>query len=96
MPPGALESILLPIAGMLTGIAVIGTIGWTIRYWVQRHYESTSGALGADAQQDVKRLEERVAALEELGGRMQDLEERLDFAERVLAQHRERGRLGNG
>jgi hypothetical protein len=36
------------------------------------------------------------AEVEELRYRVTDLEERLDFAERVLAQHREPERLGPG
>jgi len=38
-------------------------------------------------------LEDRVAELEAQQMRMQELEERVEFAERLLSQHRETGRL---
>ncbi len=41
-------------------------------------------------------LEGRVADLEASQGRVLELEERLDFAERLLAQQRESSRLGSG
>lgn len=47
-----------------------------------------------------KKIEERLAALEQelatLQGDMNDAQERLDFAERLLAQSREAKRLGGG
>lgn len=42
------------------------------------------------AQSAIEALEERVAELEAQQGRLLELEERLDFAERVLTQQRER------
>jgi hypothetical protein len=41
-------------------------------------------------------LRERVQELEVLPGRMMELEERLDFTERMLVQQREVGRLAEG
>jgi hypothetical protein len=91
-----MEDILIPIAGMITGVAIIGTLGWTIRFWVAKHYESTTGSLDAGAKAVLERLEDRVAELEDVAGRVQDLEERLDFAERVLVRQREAGQLPGG
>lgn len=88
--------LLAAIAGMLTGTIVIVTLGRTVRHWVDRHYESRRGALGAGDPDEVARLSERLKAVEdELSGRMLDLEERVDFTERVLAQARERPQLGD-
>lgn len=86
---------LVAIAGMLTGTIVIVTLGRTVRHWVDRHYESRRGAVGAGTTDEVAHLTERLKTVEdELSGRMLDLEERVDFTERVLAQARERPQLG--
>ena len=39
---------------------------------------------------------ETQAELERVKGRLAELEERLDFTERVLSQHRDAGKLGAG
>jgi hypothetical protein len=44
----------------------------------------------------IAELEDRVAELEAVQGRMLELEERLDFAERMLARESERLRLPQG
>jgi len=44
---------------------------------------------------EVRRLEDRVAALEDQAQRVQELEERLDFAERILAKQGQRPLLGD-
>ena len=43
----------------------------------------------------VRDLEDRVAALESQTDRLQELEERLDFAERMLAHHRQEPLIGD-
>ena len=45
---------------------------------------------------DLADLETRVRELEAREGRMAELEERMDFSERMLAQHRDQARLGAG
>ena len=95
MDTGAV-SLLIPLAGMLTGVVMLGTIGWTVRHWVNRHYEHRERMRGGGGE-EVRQLEERVLMLEDAVGRVQDLEERLDFTERVLTQQRnEAGQLGAG
>ncbi len=49
----------------------------------------TSEAIGEAAAERVAELEARVADLEQEEFRMHELEERLDFAERLLSAHRE-------
>ena len=66
---------------------MLGTLGWTVRHWVSRHYEHRERLRGVGGE-DLRRIEERVLMLEDAAGRVQDLEERLDFTERVLAQQR--------
>jgi hypothetical protein len=83
------------IAWMLTGTVIFVTIGWTVRHWVDRHYDSRRRATGEVGGVELARLTERMGELEEqVSGRILDLAERLDFTERVLAQSRERPQLG--
>ena len=51
--------------------------------WARR---LSSGASSADISADVEELRHRLLELEAERGHMQELEERLDFAERMLAQ----------
>ncbi len=51
------------------------------------------GAPGAASNQAVQRLE---AEVEHLRQDVVEMQERLDFAERLLAQHREAPRMGSG
>jgi hypothetical protein len=88
--------VLVPVAGMFTGVIALVTLGWTVRHWVDRHYESRRGTTGTGGADDVARLTERLKTVEDdLSSRMLDLEERVDFTERVLAQARERPELGD-
>ena len=91
-----MEDILVPIAGMLTGLGMAWVLGSTIRFWVQRHYENKRLQGGGTSSAALEQLEDRVAMLEEVVGRVQDIEERLDFTERVLVQAREQERLPPG
>jgi hypothetical protein len=84
--------IIIPLAGMVTGVVIVGTLGMTVRHWITRHYGRM--ALDDPARERIGQLEDRVLQLEDAAARMQDLEERLDFTERVLAQERGRPRLG--
>lgn len=96
MNPADLANLLIPLAGMATGVVVIVTLGRTVRHWVDTHYGRKGLPSSDEVRADVLRLEERVAGLEEIAGRVQELEERVDFAERVLTQQRDRGRLAPG
>jgi hypothetical protein len=96
MDPWAVANIIIPIAGMATGVVVMVTLGRTVRHWVDVHY-GRKGLPNADEMRaDLARLEDRVARLEDVAGRVQELEERVDFAERVMTQQRERDRLAPG
>jgi hypothetical protein len=57
-----------------------------------RRIEGTSGQAGLAAEQ----LEGRIAEVEQQVDRLHELEERLDFAERLLAQGREPARIEEG
>jgi hypothetical protein len=64
---------------------------------IARYMSSGASSPGVET---TKKIEERLTALEQelaaLQGDMNDAQERLDFAERMLAQSREGKRLGSG
>jgi hypothetical protein len=72
-------------------MSVTGTLIWPLIRAMAGRIEG--GAMGAQLQTEVDALRDRVRQLEEIAPRMADLEERLDFTERVVAQGREPDRL---
>lgn len=76
---------------ILSLFALFG-IGWLLYPLVRAWARRIEGKTGPDPalSQEVARLQERVQELEAHHGRVLELEERLDFAERLLAQARER------
>ena len=75
-----------PLLGMMFALAW-GVLG-TFRWYAKEKLRSSSQRWLDDGEQA-----ERLGALE---GRVGELEERLDFAERVLAQQRQSGQLPEG
>ena len=92
LPPAYMvESVVLPILGIgLAALFMFGAYRIVMR-WLDRR------AVGPDPEA-LASLDQRVAAVEEGMLRMQELEERVDFTERMLAQQRQRdpGRLAGG
>ena len=88
--------IFVPIAGMATGVILLLPL---VRA-VVRHIERKTNAPRRELdglRDDVQALRERVVQLSEsLEGRLLDVEERVDFAERLLSQREERHRVGRG
>ena len=88
--------LIIPLAGMATA-CVLGLP--IIRAVVRLLDRKSVGELGDHAEAlraEVEEFRARLEAQEEVGHRMAELEERLDFAERVLSQQRDRGRLAPG
>lgn len=87
---------------VLSGIAGAGSLGYlvfgavrvTLRKMERR--AGLAGAAGAGPAGISADVEDRLAALEEATGRLAELEERVDFAERMLARQREADRLDAG
>jgi hypothetical protein len=77
--------LIIPIAGMATGALAIGFTAKVITYWIRLHYQSRD-ELGGPGEERMVDLEARIAALEEAGERLLDVEERVEFAERLLAR----------
>jgi hypothetical protein len=71
---------------IVTGIPALGAAIVTLAKGYARRFEGTAPA-------EVDALRAEVAELRGLPERVQELEERLDFAERMLAQRREADRL---
>jgi hypothetical protein len=61
-----------------------GPIGRALGHWIQAH----SRRIAPGPEEDAARGEQALR-FSELEGRLGELEERLDFTERVLAQHRQ-------
>jgi hypothetical protein len=84
----------------VAGFTVFGVLCYPLVRGIQRRLEGGRGADHADAER-VRALEGEVAALRsqldagaDVSQRVLELEERLDFAERVLAQRVEPPRIG--
>lgn len=71
----------------VVGLAILlGPVGGALARWI----ESKSGKQ-TDEQADAQHQQ-----LDQLSARVNELEERLDFAERMLTQQREADRIGKG
>jgi hypothetical protein len=82
---------LIPIAGMAVGaLFLVGVYKLLVRWMDRRQLAPLSDRAG----EEIDDLRRQVAALEELPERVAELEERLDFAERMLAQHTQKPMLG--
>lgn len=94
MPPETF--VLVPLAGMATGaLFMFGIYKIVVRWMEMRHRREVP----AGVEEELQDLRNQVTDLSELAGRVVELEERLDFAERLLAQARvsnERAELGPG
>jgi hypothetical protein len=89
--PGALV-MLVPLGGMaVSALFLVGVYKLTVRWMDRRH---APGVGPADAV-ELDRLRQQVTMLEDLPHRVEELEERLDFAERMLAQQKHE-RLASG
>ena len=89
-----IQEVIFPLLGMGMGSFVLYGIYRTVNRALDRRHE-TEIAGGGGVAQAVQQLEDRVGHLEDQVARVQELEERLDFAERMLAKHGQRPLLGD-
>jgi len=83
-----IQNVVLPILGMGIGVFVLYN-GFRIgKHAIDQHHERELAKAGGGSTAELAELRERVERLEELGYRLQELEERVDFAERVLTKGR--------
>jgi prefoldin subunit 5 len=87
---GSLEDVAAVVLLLGVGL-IIAALVWPLIRAIARRIEG--GAASAEIQSELESLRERVRLLEEMPPRMTELEERVDFAERVVAQGREPDRL---
>jgi len=84
------EQVVLPLLGMGMGVFVLIN-GFRIAHRaLDQKHERDLAAMGGAAPGELAELRERMDRLEEVGLRLQELEERLDFAERMLTSGRDR------
>jgi len=69
------------------GIIMTGIILWPIVRALARRIEGRSG--DAEMRAELDALHQRVAELEQVDNRLVELENRIEFSERLLTQHRE-------
>jgi len=91
VPPGDIAPVLMGIAVML-GLTATAVLRGPLGKALARRLEGPAALPDTSAQQ-LEDLQVRLADLEVQVGRMHELEERLDFAERLLAQGREPARI---
>ena len=88
--------ILVPLAGMASGVILFLPLVRAFVRHLERRGRGSRGELEALGD-DVQALRERVVQLSEtLEGRLIDLEERVDFAERLLARRDAPRQVGGG
>lgn len=79
-------ALLIPLGGLAVGALFLAGVYKLLVRWMDRG----RAAVGPDAAQELARLRQEVETLRGLEDRVVELEERLDFAERLLAQQRAR------
>lgn len=80
---------LVPFGGMATGIVFMVVTYKLIARWIDRRQVG-----GGASAEELQRLRGEVAVLGTMVDRVAELEERVDFAERMLAQQRRDGLPG--
>lgn len=85
--------VLIPLAGMATGGLFMFGVYKLLTRWMELRHQRGAGTLPSE---ELRELELEVAELRGLPDRVAELEERLDFAERLLAQHRTDALPGQG
>jgi hypothetical protein len=80
----------------LSATGVIGYGGILGIHAVVRHYSPKNRESDAELENELREIRGRLDESDQLRERIAELEERLDFAERLLAQKREAGQLPAG
>lgn len=92
MEPGQIVASIIA----LTATGVIAYGGVLGIHAVVRHYSPRNQQALGDLEGELRDIRARLDESEQAQQRIADLEERLDFAERMLAQQRDQGRLPAG
>ena len=86
------EQIVMPLVGIAFGGFVVWGVFRTVNKYLERRQ---SGPELTGLREEVERLRAKAEAVDELALRLGEVEERVDFAERILAQQKQ-DRLGPG
>lgn len=92
MEPGQIVASIIALT--TTGVIAYG--GVLGIHAVVRHYSPKNSAAQGELEAELRDIRARLDETEQAQQRIADLEERLDFAERLLAQQREQGKLPAG
>ena len=88
--------VLVPLAGIAM-VAVLGTqVVRAVAAAIERKNAARGGGDVAALRAEMEEMRARMDTLEDQSTRLAELEERLDFTERLLAQQRERAQLSPG
>ncbi len=97
--PAEIGDVIIPLFGMLTGIAitgfvVLGPVGRAVGRVILKIFGADREQLPAGDLQEIRMLlEEQSGRMEAVQRQLAELNERQDFAERLLAQTRNQARL---
>ncbi len=91
-----IQEVVFPLIGMGGTVLLMFLTYRTVNRALERRHERAMGGSGGASRDEIQRLVSRIEVLEESTERMQELEERMDFTERVLTQQKERDRLAPG
>ena len=81
------QNVVIPVLGMGMGAFVMfGAYRTVNRHLDRRHEQQMAASAGGLTPPELEDLRGRVEFLEDAADRVQELEERLDFTERMLAQ----------
>jgi hypothetical protein len=93
MEPGQIVASIIALSA--TGVISYGGVRG-INALVKHYTTKNDGALSGEVEAELREIRARLEESEQAHQRIADLEERLDFAERMLAQQREQGKLPAG
>ena len=80
-------------------LGMTGLAGWILKPVIEglgRRLAGTGSAQVAALEAEVQELQQRLAEVDGVTHRLTEVEDRLDFTERLLAQHRSAGSLPEG
>jgi hypothetical protein len=84
------DRVVIPLAGMATGLLITLSVIKAIVRWMERRHEARMAGSAAGE------LEGLRSEMGQLRSQVESLEERLDFAERMLTQERNRRPIESG
>ncbi len=91
-----MEDILIPLAGMVTALILLTPLVRAFARLLERKTRAASEVGKLDSlREDLEVLQDRLDAIERSEDRIAELEERLEFAERLLAQRPEAPQIGD-